>query len=291
MAKLKNSVGAKFEQHPFHLVDPSALPFVVSAVIGLMLSSLAFFFHGAPREAVLFAAKIAYLFGQPSWLLLWSVVFGLFALMLVWGTEVTLESTAQGHHTFKVQRGLRYGMMLFILSEVMFFFSFFWALFHLSAMATVAVGGIWPPKGIETLNPWHLPLANTIILLSSGVCTVWAHRAIIAGRKADALWGIAAACLYGLLFSWFQFLEYGLANFSINDGAYGSVFYMATGFHGVHVIVGTILLLIAYVRLVNNQYGRDHHLGFEFAAWYWHFVDVVWLFLYLFLYWWASQLY
>lgn len=134
-----------------------------------------------------------------------------------------------------------------------------------------------------------LPFLNTLILLSSGVCTVYAHRAMIAGLKIDAMKGILAAVAYGLLFSWFQFIEYGLTNFSINDSAYGSVFFVATGFHGLHVIIGSILLAISYVRLVKDHFSRERHLGFEFAAWYWHFVDVVWIFLYIFLYWWASM--
>lgn len=180
-------------------------------------------------------------------------------------------------------------MVLFIASEVMFFFGFFWAFFHRSIAPAVSIGAIWPPKGIETLNPLHLPLANTVILLSSGVATVWAHRALIAGYKDAAMLSLVIACGYGLLFSWLQFLEYGLASFAINDGVYGSVFYMATGFHGFHVIVGTSLLLFTYWRLSKDHFSRERHLGFEASAWYWHFVDVVWLFLYSAIYWWGSN--
>jgi len=153
-------------------------------------------------------------------------------------------------------------MVLFIVSEVMFFFSFFWAFFHASVAPAVGIGCVWPPVGIETLNPWHLPLANTVILLSSGICTVWAHRAIIAGLTLDAATGLFLACLYGILFSWLQFIEYGLATFSINDSVYGSIFYMATGFHGLHVIIGTIMLLVAYFRLLFGHFSTTRHIGF-----------------------------
>jgi len=188
--------------------------------------------------------------------------------------HITEEARA-GFHTRKVQKGLKLGMVLFILSEVMFFFSFFWGLFHLGSMPAVTLGGVWPPLGIETLDPLGLPLLNTLILLASGVCTVYAHRAIIAGLKVDAMNGILGAIVYGLLFSYCQFVEYSLCNFAINDSAYGSVFFVATGFHGLHVIIGSILLWASYVRLVKDHFSRERHLGFEFAAWYWHFVDVV----------------
>ncbi len=142
------------------------------------------------------------------------------------------------------------------------FFFFFLSIFHASVAPAVGIGCVWPPVGIETLNPWHLPLANTIILLSSGICTVWAHRAIIAGLTLDAATGLFLACLYGILFSWLQFIEYGLATFSINDSVYGSIFYMATGFHGLHVIIGTIMLLVAYFRLLLGHFSTTRYIGF-----------------------------
>lgn len=226
--------------------------------------------------------------GVPSYWRLLGLFIGLATLVIVWTRDVVNEATYQGFHTRMVQRGLRYGMILFISSEVMFFFSFFWTFFHVSTSPAVGIGCVWPPKGIEVLNPWHLPLANTVILLSSGVCTIWAHRALLGGFRTQAATGLFIACLYGLLFSWLQFLEYGLATFAINDSVYGSIFYMATGFHGIHVIIGTIMLSIAYYRIAMNHFSRTRHLGFEVAAWYWHFVDVVWLFLYIFIYCWGS---
>jgi heme/copper-type cytochrome/quinol oxidase subunit 3 len=276
------------QEHPYHLVAESPLPFLVSMALGAALCMSAFFWHDWPMNDALTLATIGYSGGKPYFALYWGYVMLLVALILIWGLHITDEATYEGHHTHAVQKGLRFGMVLFISSEVMFFFAFFWAFFHSSIAPAVSIGAVWPPKGIETLNPLHLPLANTVILLSSGVATVWAHRALIAGYKEQAMTSLVVACAYGLLFSWLQFLEYGLAGFAMNDGIYGSTFYMATGFHGFHVIVGTSLLLFTYWRLSKDHFSRERHLGFETAAWYWHFVDVVWLFLYTAIYWWGS---
>jgi len=277
------------QEHPFHLVDASPLPFLVSMVLGAALCMTAFFFHDWPAADSLTLATIAYAHGKPFYIIYWGVFILLLALILWWGLSISTEITFHGAHPKAAQKGLRFGMVLFITSEVMFFFAFFWAFFHSSIAPAVSIGAIWPPKGIETLNPLHLPLANTVILLSSGVATVWAHRALIAGYKDQILLSLVIACFYGLLFSWLQFLEYGLANFAISDGVFGSVFYMATGFHGFHVIVGTSLLLFTYWRLAQDHFSRERHLGFEAAAWYWHFVDVVWLFLFVAVYWWGGN--
>jgi len=276
------------QEHPFHLVDPSVLPFLVSIVLGTLLCITAFFFHDWPAADTLTLALLSYANGKPYYYIYWIIGLLLVGVIVWWGLEISSEIRL-GSHPRKAQAGLRFGMVLFITSEVMFFFIFFWAFFHSSIAPAVSIGAIWPPKGIETLNPLHLPLANTVILLSSGIATVWAHRALIAGYKDQAMLSLVIACFYGLLFSWLQFLEYGLANFSIADGVFGSVFYMATGFHGFHVIVGTSLLLFTYWRLSKDHFSRERHLGFEAAAWYWHFVDVVWLFLYTAVYWWGSN--
>ena len=276
------------QEHPFHLVTESPLPFLVSMGLGAALCMSIFFWHDWPESDALLLATIGYSGGKPYYALYAGYFISLLILIIIWGLHITDEITWEGHHTHMVQKGLRYGMVLFISSEVMFFFAFFWIFFHSSIAPSVIIGAMWPPKGIETLNPLHLPLANTIILLSSGVATVWAHRALIAGYKAQAMLSLIIACGYGLLFSWLQFLEYGLAGFAMNDGVYGSVFYMATGFHGFHVIVGTSLLLFTYWRLSKDHFSRERHLGFETIAWYWHFVDVVWLFLYTAIYWWGS---
>jgi len=172
----------------------------------------------------------------------------------------------------------------------MLFFPFFWTFFHASLSPAVTIGAIWPPIGIkdlETLDPFMLPLVNTIVLLSSGIALVAAHRAIILGYKSFVLNMMYLAISLGIFFSWLQFVEYGLTKFTINDGIYGSIFFMLTGLHGFHVIVGTTLLIISYWRVAANNLSRRHHIGFETAAWYWHFVDIVWLGVYAFVYVWG----
>lgn len=287
--KLKNVDSVKAQQHPFHIVDTTPLPLFMASAIVLTLLHIAFLSHPdypIHEQGTLFLSKLL-----QSWNNSASTValFGTFFFLIAfWGQKVSDESLA-GHHTRKVQEGLRMGFIFFILSEVMFFFSVFWALIHLASMPSVHIGAIWPPHGINVIPWWKIPLLNTVVLLSSGVFTVWAHRALIAGYKKDALQAILGACRLGLYFSWLQFLEYSLTDFSINDSAYGSVFFFGTGFHGLHVLVGTVLLWTSYYRISQNWVSRERFLGFEFAAWSWHFVDVVWLLLYRLLYVWAGS--
>ena len=177
---------------------------------------------------------------------------------------------------------------MFIISEVMFFLAFFWAFFHSSFAPTVELGCIWPPAGIEVFSPWEIPLLNTVILLSSGATCTWAHDAIVAGDRRSAILALVFTLLLAFLFTGFQVYEYKHASFTMSDGIYGSCFFMATGFHGFHVQIGTIFLLICLIRLSNHHFTREHHFGFEAAAWYWHFVDVVWLFLFVAVYWWGG---
>ena len=184
--------------------------------------------------------------------------------------------------------GLRYGMILFIVSELMFFVAFFWAFFHASLSPTVEIGAVWPPKGIEVLNPWEVPFLNTVILLSSGAAVTWAHHAIVAGARNQAIYGLILTILLAIFFTGLQALEYLEAPFTISDGVYGSTFYLATGFHGFHVFIGTVFLSVCLLRLINFHFTKSHHFGFEAAAWYWHFVDVVWLFLFVAIYWWGG---
>lgn len=264
------------EQHPFHIVNPTFGPFTTSLSLWAVLSSVVVILN--PEIASSIQTELFFIF----------VFVGfLFTSFLLWGQSISNDALT-GYHTSAVRQGLRYGFILFIVSEIIFFLSVFWAFLHLASIPSVHIGGVWPPLGIHTLDPRGIPLLNTIVLLSSGMFTVWAHRALIAGFKKDALLSILGACLLGVYFSWLQFLEYSLTDFSINDSAYGSVFFFATGFHGIHVIIGTVLLWIAYCRLANDLVSSERHLGFEFAAWYWHFVDVVWIFLYVLLYWWGS---
>ena len=198
------------------------------------------------------------------------------------------EATFEGHHTRAVQVGLRYGMVLFIASEVMFFVAWFWAYFNASLFPPAAIEGTWPPPGVVTFDPWELPFLNTLILLTSGVTVTWAHHALIEGKRAQMLQGLALTILLGMTFTGVQAYEYSHAAFNFVDGIYSTTFFMATGFHGAHVIIGTIFLSVCLYRAYKGHFKPDHHFGFEAAAWYWHFVDVVWLFLFTFIYWWGG---
>nr|YP_011008405.1 cytochrome oxidase subunit III [Syringoderma abyssicola]WBP70376.1 cytochrome oxidase subunit III [Syringoderma abyssicola] len=259
-------------RHPFHLVDPSPWP-LVAAVGALSLT-----FGG-----VMFMHN----FSGGGQLLSLGVVTILF-VMGTWWRDIIREASFEGQHTSAVQEGLRMGMILFIVSEVMFFFAFFWAFFTSSLSPVFNIGGVWPPVGIEVISPWGLPLLNTVLLLSSGASVTWAHHAIVGGSKSEAEDALYLTLVFAVNFTSFQALEYFEAPFAISDGVYGSTFYMATGFHGFHVIIGTIFLSICAVRLYYQHFSRQHHFGFEAAAWYWHFVDVVWLILFLGIYWWGA---
>lgn len=262
---------AKKEKHPFHLVDPSPWPLYVS--INALSIAVSFILYFGNFEAGFI-----------------SIVFSIGSLlntMYSWFFDIVTESTFEGQHTLAVQLGLRYGMLLFIVSEIMFFVSFFWAFFHSSLAPSIAIGCVWPPLGIQVLDPFGVPLLNTAILLSSGVTITWAHRAIVWGDRDQTTQGLALTILLGIIFTGFQGLEYTTSEFSINDGIYGSVFYMATGFHGFHVLVGTIFIFFCLIRHYKYHFTVEQHFGFEAAAWYWHFVDVVWLFLFATIYWWG----
>ena len=263
------------QDHPFHLVDPS--PWPVAASFGMLLM---------PVGGVLLMHK--HHIGLP--LLLAGLATVLY-IMFVWWRGVVREG-AQHHHTREVQHGLRTGMALFITSEVMFFFAFFLAYFSMSIWPVPVVtdlwnvtAGIWPPKGTITFDPFHLPFLNTLILLLSGTTVTWAHYALLQKDQENLKNGLLLTVILGLCFTSLQAIEYSHAPFSFTGGKFPSLFFMLTGFHGFHVIIGTIFLFICYLRARKGQFSEKHHLGFEFAAWYWHFVDVVWLFLFVFVYW------
>lgn len=218
--------------------------------------------------------------------------FGFVRLLLtryVWWRDIIREGTFEGQHTSIVQLGLRFGRVLFIVSEVRFFFAFFWAFFWAALSPTPEIGAVWPPKGIEVLSAWEVPFLNTLILLSSGASVTWAHHAIVAGYRDQAIQGLLLTIALAVAFTALQAFEYVNAGFTISDGIYGSTFYRATGFHGFHVFIGTCFLTVCLARLVKYHFTREHHFGFEAAAWYWHFVDVVWLFLFVSVYWWGGH--
>jgi len=261
-------------KHQYHLVDPSPLPLVASLAAGTLATGAILFMHGHGSLVLILGA------------------LAVAGLMAVWFRQVVKEATFQGHHSPIVQLGLRYGMVLFIASEVMFFAAFFWAFFGNALFPAVNElynqGGVWPPKNIEAFEPFKIPLLNTIILLSSGVTVTWAHHALIENNRRDTLRGLGATIGLGLLFTMFQAWEYSHAPFGFKDGIYASTFFMATGFHGFHVIIGTIFLAVCWFRAYLGHFKPDHHFGFEAAAWYWHFVDVVWLFLFFAVYVWGG---
>jgi len=267
MAIIRNN-----QRHGFHLVDPSPWP-IISAFSALMMT-----FGG-----------VLYMHGYMGGDFLWKFGIGMILFMMyVWWRDIIREGTIEGQHTMRVQKGLRMGMLLFIVSEVMFFFAFFWAFFHASFNPSVALGGVWPPAFMVILDPWKVPLLNTIILLTSGATVTWAHHAIVWGSKGHAMSALLYTVALAAVFTGLQAFEYVTAPFSISDSIYGSTFFMATGFHGFHVFIGTCFLTVCFFRLTLNHFTREHHFGFEAAAWYWHFVDVVWLFLFITIYWWGS---
>jgi cytochrome c oxidase subunit 3 len=212
-----------------------------------------------------------------------------------WWRDVIREGVKEKAHTKQVARGLRLGMALFICSEVMFFVAFFWAFFGASLYPILPLEdvwaiakGVWPPEGIQTFNAWDLPFMNTLILLLSGTTVTWAHHALLQNKRAEVIKALWLTVLLGLSFTSLQAYEYAHAAFGMADTIYGTTFYLATGFHGLHVLIGTIFLAVMLRRAYTGTLESGQHLGFEFAAWYWHFVDVVWLFLFVSIYWWGS---
>lgn len=204
-----------------------------------------------------------------------------------WWRDVSRERSFQGFHTNLVINGLRWGMILFITSEVLFFFSFFWAFFHRSLSPNLELGMVWPPLGIQAINPFQVPLLNTTVLLASGVTVTLSHHAMIKKISSLMTIRIKVTLILGFYFTLLQVWEYWDASYTMTDSSFGSRFFLATGFHGLHVLIGTLFLFFGFLRHKINIFSSSHHLGLESAIWYWHFVDVVWLFLYSFLYWWS----
>lgn len=257
-------------RQPFHLVEYS--PWPLTGAIGALALTIGTtaWFHGF----------------SPLCLFLGTIIIIL--TIIQWWRDIIREGTFLGHHTSYVTKGLRWGIILFITSEVIFFFAFFWAFFHRSLAPTPELGCTWPPAGIQPLNPFSVPLLNTAVLLASGVTVTWAHHAILEKDQPKATQALTLTVTLGAYFTFLQAGEYIEASFSIADRIYGSTFFVATGFHGLHVLIGSSFLIICLIRVLFIHFSSGHHFGFEAAAWYWHFVDVVWIFLYLCIYWWGS---
>jgi len=255
--------------HPYHLVERSPWPLTGALRAFITTRGLVRIIHNSDFKLIR---------------------LGLTATLLTifqWWRDVSREATFQGHHTLIVKRGIKRGIILFIVRELLFFFRFFWAFFHARLSPDIELGMIWPPSGIRCFNPYHVPLLNTTILLSSGVTVTWAHHRILEKQYTNAFKSLLITILLGIYFTALQIFEYIEAPFTIRDRIYGTSFFIATGFHGLHVLIGTSFLIVNIIRIFYGHLSRYHHFRFEAAAWYWHFVDVVWLFLFTFVYWWT----
>ena len=265
------------KHHPFHVPRPSIWPFAASVAAGLLATGGLLYLH-----------KVNIMGGAVGLKGFAVGVLAVLAVMFFWWKDVVFETVTERAHNKVTEISLRFGMALFIASEVMFFVAFFWAFFASALFPTEAIGYIWPPKTIHTVNPFDLPFLMTMILLLSGCTVTWAHHAILEGKKEESIRAIGITALLGASFLCFQIYEYAHAKFHFTDGIYPSNFFMATGFHGFHVFIGTVFLVVCWFRAKKGHFTPDRHFGFEAAAWYWHFVDVVWLFLFIAIYCWGN---
>nr|ARX96632.1 cytochrome c oxidase subunit 3 [Osmia excavata] len=254
--------------HPFHLVTISPWPIINAFnLMNLLLSLVMWFFY---LNSSLFFFNM----------------FILISSMFLWWRDVIRESTFQGFHSLSVMKLMKFSMILFIISELFFFISLFWAYFHAMSSPSIEIGLLWPPKNIIMFNPFSIPLLNSLILISSGISLTWSHNSLLNSNYKESMISLMITIILGMYFSSLQFIEYLEAPFCLNDSTFGSIFFMTTGFHGLHVIIGIIFLSFTFIRLINLHFSSIHHFNFEAASWYWHFVDVIWLFLYISIYWW-----
>ncbi|MCB9963779.1 MAG: cytochrome c oxidase subunit 3 [Rhodospirillales bacterium] len=276
------------KHHPYHLVNPSPWPVLSAFSAGLLAVGLLLWFHDVALTETL----------KLGWANILPGLAAVLACMFFWWRSVLRESMVEKVHNHETERGLRYGMALFISSEFMFFVAFFWAFFDASTLVGQTytptkfevTGGQWPPVGIHAIEAFGLPFLMTMILLLSGCTVTWAHAAILNDKKGDTKKALWLTVALGTIFLFFQGYEYHHAEFGFADNIYTSTFFMATGFHGFHVLVGTIFLMVCGFRALAQQFTPKAHFGFEAAAWYWHFVDVIWLFLFVAIYFWGNTI-
>jgi len=283
---------AHTKNHDYHILDPSPWPIIgATGALFMAIGGIAYMRTlGGGSGLDLFGLNLS-----GPWVFILGLLIVLYTMYGWWAD--TIKESYEGHHTKVVSIHLRYGMIMFIASEVMFFVAWFWAFFDASLFPAEGIqearlaytGGVWPPTSIAVLDPLHLPLFNTITLLLSGTTVTWAHHALLEGDRKGLKWGLFLTVVLGIIFSYVQGIEYADAPFAFKDSIYGSTFFMATGFHGFHVLIGTIFLIVCLVRAMRGHFTPEKHFGFEAAAWYWHFVDVVWLFLFFAVYIWASS--
>lgn len=277
--------GSTGKPHPYHLVRPSIWPMLGAFAGGLAAFGLILFMHDVSIGSFAIGLK-GLILG----------IMAILAVMFFWWKDIIFESVKERVHNKVTEVGLRFGMAMFIASEVMFFIAFFWAFFDASLfpgeshqfLRAEHTGGIWPPAGTETIPAFDLPFMMTMLLLLSGCTVTWAHHAILEGDNKNMITALGLSWLLGAIFLGFQMYEYSHAAFGFKSGIYATTFYMLTGFHGFHVFVGTVFLFVCWLRARKNHFTQESHFGFESAAWYWHFVDVVWLFLFVAIYWWGS---
>nr|YP_010296009.1 cytochrome c oxidase subunit III [Polistes hebraeus]AKG64600.1 cytochrome c oxidase subunit III [Polistes jokahamae]UMB50751.1 cytochrome c oxidase subunit III [Polistes hebraeus] len=255
--------------HPYHMVTISPWPLILSLNLMFLLISI---------------IKMFYQF--QIYLLILSLM-NTNLILFQWWRDVTREGTYQGMHTNNMMKNLKMGMILFIISEIFFFISLFWTYFHASLSPNIEIGNLWPPKNIIMLNPYSIPLLNSIILISSGMTITWSHHNLLNNKHSMSIKTLIQTIILGVFFTLCQIHEYFETSFTIADSIFGSIFFLTTGFHGMHVIIGTIFLFVCLIRMINNHFSKIHHFGYEAAIWYWHFVDIVWLFVYTWIYWWS----
>jgi cytochrome c oxidase subunit 3 len=258
--------------HPYHLVDNSPWPLFTSfTLFGLTFNTVLTMHNYINGTYIIYINIICLIYS-----------------MSLWFRDIISEGSFLGNHTIAVKRGINLGFILFIISEGMFFFGIFWAYSHAAFAPAIEIGSIWPPINIQAIGPLELPLLNTLLLLTSGSSVTFSHHALISGNRKLAIISLILTVILALLFTICQYFEYIYSSFTIADSIYGTTFYMSTGFHGIHVIIGGIMLTISLWRLYSYQLTNTHHVGFEGAILYWHFVDVVWLLLFIIIYWWGS---
>nr|ACO06127.1 cytochrome c oxidase subunit III [Cephalonomia gallicola] len=251
---------------PFHMVTQSPWPLILSISMMNLFMSTSIWFN------------------QSKFMLLIINLILMMMIMMQWWRDINREATFQGCHTMKTQTNMKIGMIMFISSEILFFISFFWAFFHSFLSPSIEIGNLWPPMNIEKFNSMSIPLLNTLILITSGISLTWSHHSIIKSKFKKSKMSLMITIMLGIYFTSIQLIEYFEAPFSISDSIFGSTFFMTTGFHGFHVIIGTLFLTSCLMKLMNLNYSKKHHFSFEAASWYWHFVDIVWLFLFLSMY-------
>jgi cytochrome c oxidase subunit 3 len=260
------------QNHLFHILEPSLWPFFLAFGGFFFVTGLAFTMH--------YVITGYYILILGLLIIIFTSIF--------WFLDISREAVVGGYHTRVVRKGLKTGFIFFIASEIMLFFGFFWAFFHSALCPSIEIGAVWPPVGLQVIPVFDFPLFNTFVLIISGFSVTWAHRGISMGSYKDTIDGFILTIFLGFFFIFLQGLEYYESTFNLQDGIYPSVFFLLTGLHGCHVIIGAFFLLFCFWSLIANHFLTNHYLRFVFAIWYWHFVDIVWIFLFLSLYCWGS---